>query len=350
MMPAQPDKSPSTTIIILNWNGLEDTIECLQSIYNLDYDNFSVVVVDNASDKDPSQILKENFPTITVIRNQENIGYAGGNNVGIQYALTQNVEYVWLLNNDATVEPNTLRKLIHTAEQNKTAGLLSPLIRDYQNQDEIQACGGYLNWDTFEFGMLNSPDAWMAELNAGCAYLWGTALLIRRSVIEDIGLLDQKYFAYTEDRQYCYRALRKGYSLILDTHTNIYHKWAQASGGDLDSPGKVFLMTRNNYFFWMENLRSMDKIRFLRRYLLRSIQSRLKFEENNKMAVVRQINRAIWYALRNKGGGPDECGEIPGWANSLFFNHPYFWRNLLDGNYRTIAASLKNKLIKPFSR
>lgn len=109
-------KYPKVFIIIVNWNGLKDTLECLQSVFKQDYPNFEVIMVDNGSKDNSVQVIRNAYPQIILIENKENLGYTGGNNVGMHYAVNSGSDYVWLLNNDTVVEPDTLSKLVAAAK------------------------------------------------------------------------------------------------------------------------------------------------------------------------------------------------------------------------------------------
>ena len=111
---------PLIYIIILNWNGLQDTLECLGSILKMDYPNFRVVVVDNNSTDNSVDIIRKAHPQVSLIENKENLGYTGGNNTAMRYAMQHSADYVWLLNNDTTVEADTLSKLVFAAEESST--------------------------------------------------------------------------------------------------------------------------------------------------------------------------------------------------------------------------------------
>ena len=125
------------SVIILHYNAVSDTLRCLESLRAIDYSDYEIILIDNASGDDALEMVRK-YPGIILIKNEENLGYAGGNNTGIEYALKNGASYVWLLNNDTIVEPNTLRELICAGQEDESVGLLSPVIFDYGPLGSIQ--------------------------------------------------------------------------------------------------------------------------------------------------------------------------------------------------------------------
>ena len=136
---------PLVHIIILNWNGLKDTIECLESVYKLDYSNFKVVVVDNGSSDNSADVIYKNYPKIKLIINDKNYGFTGGNNIGMKYAIDENTDYLWLLNNDTLIEKDCLYKIVKVAESSNTIGMVSPMIYYAETPDKLQFGGCWIN-------------------------------------------------------------------------------------------------------------------------------------------------------------------------------------------------------------
>jgi hypothetical protein len=330
---------PKVFIIILNWNGLKDTLECLESVYKLDYQNFEVIVVDNGSTDNSVAVIRENYPEVIMIENKENLGYTGGNNIGMRYASNNGADYVWLLNNDTVVMPDTLSKLIDTAESDPEIGLISPIIYYYDEPEKIQYCGSYMDWENYTDITLQHLEALMNITSSHTFYLWGTALLIKRSVIEKIGYLDQKYFAYHEDWEYCLRALKSGYKSVLEPRGKIYHKGSKSTGGR-KIPIQVFLRLRNLYFLWMANLRGYEKIRYLRRYtkFVISYSTLLRGEGLEESA-----NACLdggWNAIHGIGGPCNKSTKMPYLFKKILSWHPYFWAGLLTGEFLKIAFEI----------
>ena len=222
--------SPKIYIIILNWKGLDDTLECLGTIAKLDYQNHHVVVIDNGSSDNSGAIIQEKYPMVDMIHNTQNLGFTGGNNQGIQYAMDREADYVWLLNNDTIAEPDSLRLLVEAAESSKDIGLVSPLIHYYHEPERIQYCGSYTDWNRLIFRNRDYNQIPLGKHLIENELNWGTALLIKRDVIEKVGYLNNKYFAYNEDYEYSFRAIKAGYRSVIHLYARIYHKDSWSTG------------------------------------------------------------------------------------------------------------------------
>lgn len=325
---------PSVLIVVLNWNGLQDTLECLASLRELHYANHRVLVVDNGSSDGSPEIIAEKFPEVVLLRNVSNEGFAGGNNRAIDFALNQGFDYCWFFNNDAAADPGALSALMRCAETDERIGLLSPVLYHADRPDTVQACGGVIDWENWEFALTESVEDWNDANAYGRAYLWGTALLVRREVLQTIGGFEEKFFAYVEDRHFCMRAKTSGFDLALVPEAKIYHKWSQSSGGDHAAPFKVFLMRRNNYFFWRQHLEGANWHAFQRKYFLDGLTTFVRFHEDGRAAAARACERAMWCAVRDIGGSPEVAPDPPGLVDRLFFSHPFFWRRVLRKGVR----------------
>ncbi|MFA3784109.1 glycosyltransferase family 2 protein [Melioribacteraceae bacterium 4301-Me] len=219
---------PKVSIIVLNWNGLADTLECLQSVQKINYGNFDVILVDNNSSGNDVEVIMEKFGEFlkVIIVNDSNKGFAGGNNVGIRYALENNSDFVLLLNNDTIVEPDFLDKLIEQSTQLANIGILTPKIFYYTNRDQIWSAGGYISKiraSGFQRGF-NKKGRNYYNINKYCSFATGCCMLIKREVIEKVGLLDERFFLYLEDTDYCYRAINAGFKIRFVANSKIYHK------------------------------------------------------------------------------------------------------------------------------
>lgn len=246
-------------IIILNWNGWPDTRECLTSLEKINYQNFEVVLIDNASKDDYRPATADYRFKITTIYNKENLGFAGANNQGIKIALEQEADYILLLNNDTVVEPDFLSKLIETAEKNKKIGIAGPIIYFWNKPEKIQFAGGKMNWLKTKgehLVKINAPQPPL-KLRGGAGefcfvdYITGCCLLIKREVVEKIGLLSEDYFLYYEDADWCLRAKKAGYERVLAREGKIYHKQS-ASTGEFSYP-YIYYHSRNGLLCGWKN-------------------------------------------------------------------------------------------------
>ncbi len=237
------DTLPKVFIIILNWNNWPDTSACLESLRNNDYLNKEVIVVDNGS-QEKFSIPDLPFP-VKLIKNQENLGFSGGNNVGIKYALEQKADYLLLLNNDTIVSPDFLNKLVAVGEKDEMIGFLGPKIYFYQEKNKIWFAGGKINW-LFNKGTMNGwneIDEGQYDNQLETDYLTGCCLLVKRKVIEEIGLMPEEYFLYYEDTDWSLKAKKAGFKCIFVPQAHIWHKGSATS--QEGSPSYIYYHVRN---------------------------------------------------------------------------------------------------------
>ncbi|MDO8558837.1 MAG: glycosyltransferase family 2 protein [bacterium] len=277
---------PRVFIIILQYNHSQDTIKCLDSVRKITYSNYQTVVVDNASESSERDSIinyVKSQGNITLLENEKNLGYAGGNNIGIKYALAHNADYVFILNNDTTVPPDMLEKLVSVAESDSKIGIVGPAIKE---GDGRTAYYGKISWLKPELKHVygksaihllensrgdsmgglkhrppeTSPDSdrrgsrvgGMADfpnLALGSKeYIIGAGMLIKKGVLEKIDGFDEVYFLYFEDADLCLRAQLAGYKLKIAPETTIYHK-VSASTSALGKPLILRYHMRNALIF-----------------------------------------------------------------------------------------------------
>lgn len=244
--------NPRIAIIILNWNGFADTIECLESLNKLEYENYKIVLVDNASDNDEGDKIKERFPEIHLIKNDINKGFAGGNNVGIKWARENDYHYAWILNNDTVIEKESLKYQISHFEDEKT-GAVGSKIKIY-NTNLIWSKGIYL----LNISLTSKPIKFFSNIDEGkediilesskeLKYISGCSILLRTDM-ENI-FFDEAFFAYCEDMDVCYRIHKEGYKLIYEPRSVVYHKNARSTGGTKFNRHTLYYSYRNKLYF-----------------------------------------------------------------------------------------------------
>lgn len=218
---------PKVFIIILNWNGWSDTLECLKSLNGVDYPNFEIILIDNGSKEKPPVIGDRQFSNLKInqIFNETNLGFSGGNNQGIKIALEKVADYVLLLNNDTIVANDFLDKLVNQIEKDKKIGIIGPQMLFYEAPKLIWFGGGKLNWlknrgTHKDYKMPIQTKEFVRKVD----YITGCCLLVRREVIEKIGLMSEDYFLYYEDADWCLRAKKAGYKIIYVSGSKIWHK------------------------------------------------------------------------------------------------------------------------------
>lgn len=265
-------------IIILNWNGKKDTIECLNSIAKIDYPDYQVIVVDNGSTDGSPTVIKGMFPAITVLENKENLGFAGGNNVGIRFALNQGADYILLLNNDTIVEPDFLNTLIRVAETDERIGILGPKIYFFSDPSRFWHIGGKIDWrlGRASYRGYGQIDYGQLDMIEDVDYVTGCALLVKKDVFETVGLLDEQYFLYYEEIDFCIRAKKVGFRVVYVPEAKIWHKAFASSGGET-APIYVYYTTRNRLLFMRKYMTDSRWILFLICFFFNSILRRTIF-------------------------------------------------------------------------
>ncbi|AEK20117.1 glycosyltransferase family 2 protein [Methanococcus maripaludis] len=295
--------NPQVSIIILNWNGWEDTIECLESLYRINYLNYNVVLIDNGSkdesiekiqeycsgkievnskffkyskDNKPIEVFEisekdarnnefskkeiflksKNDKKLLLIKNEDNYGFAGGNNVGMKFAIEcLNSDYVLLLNNDTVVDENFLTEMVKVGESDEKIGVVGSKIYyyDYEGRDDVIWYAGGIDQFNKNFLILNAygknkvDDNFRYNSQINLKSVVGCSILLKKSVLLDIGFFDEYYFLYHEEMDLCIRA-KKNWMLIYSPKSILWHKVAKSSGGVL-SPVRIYYLTRNGLYF-----------------------------------------------------------------------------------------------------
>lgn len=243
----------SVYIVLLNWNGLEDTLECLSSLKNLTYPAVKTIVVDNASKKNEAEIIESKFPDAVILKQNENMGFCGGCNVGIKYALENNAEYVMLLNNDTLVPPNLLERLFEGLAKLDNAGAVSPVILEYPETDKIWFSKAHWESSIAKFRLadknetyedLTNKSAFISDFACGCC-LFASAEIYRQQ-----GLLDERYFAFYDEAEWCARIRRSGFESYVIPSAFIFHKVSRST----PSLVSTYLLARNRLLWMQENL------------------------------------------------------------------------------------------------
>ncbi|VVB70782.1 Glycosyl transferase family 2 [uncultured archaeon] len=248
-----------TSIIILNWNSADDTIECIKSLEKVK-GNFEVILLDNGSKNEDFiklKKLKTNLK-LKLFREKQNTGFARGNNIAIKHA-DKNSTYYCLLNNDTIVESNFLVKLLETIKKNDMIAAVSPKIMYYSNPKIIWAAGSTFNEFTGRATLrcFNQKD--FSEGEKEVSALVGCCMLIRKHVWIKTKGFGEKYFAYIEETDWCFRTKKLGFKLFLQPHSVIYHKVGMSTGGGY-SPRSIFLLVRNKRYFIAKNSHGLQFI------------------------------------------------------------------------------------------
>lgn len=257
---------PLVSIISVNWNNSYDTVEMLTSLQEISYPNYEVIIVDNNSTKDNISELKIEFPEVRLVMSPRNLGFAGGNNLGLNYA---NGDYILLLNNDTVVTQDFLEPLVRLMEFDMSIGVVSPKIYFYDEPQKIQYAG------TTEINKITSrgkklgygtTDSGKYDSISSTGYANGACMLVRQSLIRKIGFLRPDYFLYYEETDFCVRVKKFGFKVCYNPDSKIYHKISSSTGEG--SPLKTYYLNRNRILFIRLNWVGFNKFLALSYYLM----------------------------------------------------------------------------------
>jgi len=269
--------NPRTLVSVLNWNSTDDTLECCRSLIHSGIDLVDILVIDNGSNSSAYQNLQDGLEGIRIIRNSVNQGFAGGHNQAIELALALDYQWIWLVNNDCVVEPGQLAKLLEAVESDARVGIISPVIvlpEAYCIDTSIpkyQFAGSWFDWKNLQCIRPTQIGDYLKEETHDGREIWvtGTALLLRVSMLKEIGGLENRYFAYYEDNEICIRAQRKNYRVKLVPDVFVEHR--SFARPFERGPHYFYLISRNGLRFWLDNTPSTFKINVARRLLFRSV-------------------------------------------------------------------------------
>lgn len=237
--------APKVVVLVLNWNGWQDTLECLASLTELDYPNYEVYVVDNASTDDSGDRIRDGFPDMPLIVTDENRGFAYGNSVALDRAVQAGAEYIWMLNNDAVPAPDALTAMTNVAVSSPDVGAVGSVVLYYDRPDTVQVWGG---------GRVN---LWLGTTHVhthpcppgAVHYASGTSLLLRLKAVAEVGFLDPTYFMYWEDTDLGLRMRRLGWRVVVADRARVWHKGSSSTGGG-DSLKSYELYLRSSLTFF----------------------------------------------------------------------------------------------------
>jgi hypothetical protein len=341
---------PRVYVLLLNWRGWADTIECLESVFRQRYGNFRVIVCDNDSPDDsverirawaagalaagappghPMAVLTTppvpkpvemveydraaaeaggdagaNGAPLVLIRTGGNLGFAAGNNVGIRYALARgDADYVWLLNNDTVVDPGALAVMVERAESDPDVGMVGAKLLYYDEPATVQAiAGGMLTrWQGLAMHVgagTADDDSWKEPLEVDC--ILGACLLARSAVVREIGLLDEIYFMYSEELDWCWRARTNGWKLVYAPGSVVWHKVGNSVGHA--SPLQEYHSARGTLIFSRKHFPRLFPIVF-GYSLFRVLLPKLVRRQPARAGAVLRAYRDYFASVRGQLGG-----------------------------------------------
>jgi hypothetical protein len=277
------------SVIVLSWNCEKYVTSCLKSLLAIDAgsDHLEIIVVDNASSDGSVDLIRKNFPNLTLIQNQTNLGYAEGNNVGIRYAMQKNSDFIWIVNPDVTVDKASLKELLAAAKKFPAGGIFGSKIyfapgyefhKDRYAQKDlgnvIWYAGGNIDWNNMEGHHRGVDEIDNGQFDIDCLtdFVTGASMFVRRKVIDAIGLLDAKYFLYYEENDFCQRAQKTGWQLIYVAQSKAWHANGLATG--VGSSLQDYYITRNRLMFGLRHAPAYTKFLLIKQAIYFYFQGR----------------------------------------------------------------------------
>jgi GT2 family glycosyltransferase len=286
------------SIITINYNQPAVTEELLCSIFNTNtYTEIEIIVVDNASKIDPVPDWRKRFPAVRFIRSEKNLGFAGGNNIGIQQATG---DYFFLVNNDTEFTPSLIQTLVEVLENNAGVGIVSPKMKYFDKPAMLQYAGFTpMNYFTVRnkcIGQFAIDNAQFDHLTGPTGFAHGAAMMIRREVTIKVGLMDENFFLYYEEMDWCERIKRSGYEVWVCMQALIYHKESVSVGKT--SPLKEYFMNRNRLLFLRKNTDIVHKIVFYIYFSLFVVPRNLfRYIKDGNRVYIPVLMRAVWWNI-----------------------------------------------------
>jgi GT2 family glycosyltransferase len=250
---AEPVPRPKVFAVVLNWNRTADTLACLDSLAQSTYDDLHVIVVDNGSRFSCRPDVEKSHPWVEVIENERNLGYSGGNNVGIRRALEGGAAYVWVLNNDTVVDPDAIARLVECAERHPHAAAAGGRVLRADRPDVLWMTWGRVTWRQSLIALEGQDEPDSARFDGERAVEWipGCSILFRADALRDVGLFDEDFFAYHEDVDWAARARERGWEIWYTGGSRIRHAIHASSGGEEASftGFRSYLSARNSVLY-----------------------------------------------------------------------------------------------------
>lgn len=300
---------PQVAIIILNWKRSALTLACLESVASLNYppDRMKIVVVDNASRDGSVEAVCDAYPGVVVIENSENLGYAGGNNVGIRWALKVGADFILILNNDVLVSDDILIRLLSSFIENPQVAVATPLIIDSNDSNRVWSLGASLLYNRAEVrrlyaGQEVSSVKFLAPFPVDIAP--GSALMVKANIFTEVGLMDEAYFLFYEEGDWCLAVGERGFKIYAVPQAAVQHKGSATIGKD--TAALDYYMVRNRLRFIRRNWHGWLKVILFTKTIVNEIKIilvyTLKHHQKQRLPHRNARLRGIIDALLNRYG------------------------------------------------
>lgn len=251
---------PGVWCIVLAYNGIDLTLECLRTLRAQDYANLHILVVDNASSDGTPAIVRAQAPDVEVMEAGANLGYAAGNNVGMRYALAQSADLLFLVNNDTRLDPHCVTALVEELQRSPQCGAVGPMVYTWDNWETISSAGGEIAW-----GVADAINVGAGEIDQGqhparsVDFVNGCGIMVTKAAVACAGLIDERFFMYWEETDWCLRMREAGLDVRFQPAAKMQHKapltWRQ------QSPLTLYYMGRNRLFFFARHGHALQRVR-----------------------------------------------------------------------------------------
>jgi len=291
-------------VVVLCYNGVDLTVGCLESLQKQDYPNLDIILVDNGSKDGTFSIISEKFPRALWVQNPENLGYALGNNTGIEFALSKGAQAVFLVNNDTRLHPSCVSTLMNTLQGDSKIGILGPMVYTWDQTKTISSAGGVVNWrkayaDNIGMGEIDKGQYPGGEVD----FVNGCGLMVCRKVLEHVGGLDPRFFMYWEETDWCLRVKEAGYKVYFEPTGAMEHK-APIVSREL-GPTTLYYLTRNRFLFFFRHTPITMKPMALLHALDGTLRGIMENRRAGKMAHARAMQWALRHAVTGHWGRTD---------------------------------------------
>jgi GT2 family glycosyltransferase len=296
------EETQQVAVVILNYYRPEDTLACLDSLAASTYQNISILVLQMSADDPSIPVIQNNHPHAKSLVLDNNKGYAGNNNTGIRAVLENQPEWIFILNEDTVLAPDCLEKLVKVGQAQPVAGILGPMVYHYDEPDRIQSAGGMMDnlWRFWHAGQNQPANEYFTDVRA-VDWVTGCSLLVRRRVIEEVGMMDEAFFMYNEETEWCLRAREAGWTIVHVPQARLWHKGVQR---DYSPSASVTYYSFRNRFLLFHKHRAPFRARLAA--WSEAFRTLASWSLQPKWAHMRQqrdaLFQALWDTARRKWG------------------------------------------------
>jgi len=292
---------PLVWAVVVNWNGREVLEPCLRTLLASSYQNLSVLVVDNASDDGSAQFVRDEFPSVRLAEQSENLGFAAGVNAGLELALTEGADYVLILNNDIELDVNAVSALVDAALAHPKNALTGPMIYYADRPSVIWSAGGAVSFWTGGIRHLGLREEDIGQYTdvQQVDYVTACAVLASAEAVRVVGVMDEGYYMYNEDTDWCVRARDAGYDVLFAPSARIWHKVSMSSGGGL-TPFKIYHRLRSTLRFFSLHARPYHWIGIVPVTAVRTLGFAARQLVGGKGANVGAVLRGLWDSITGR--------------------------------------------------